>query len=237
MNNVNTLKLSPRLSAAASFVREGSFIADVGTDHAYLPIYLCERGKIRGAVASDVNAGPVERAKNHIRAYGLSGSVSVEHCDGLDGLEKYSPDDIFILGMGGELIVSLLSRAPWLTTQGNAKRLVLQPMTHPESVRAYLLENGFTIVDEVLVEDDKIYQIICAEYLPSGEKYPQSSASLYFGAKNIERGGELLQKLLIHWIDILEARIEGKRRGASADTSFEEALLCEIREILYKEKK
>ena len=233
----NTLKLSPRLSAAASFVREGSFIADVGTDHAYLPIYLCERGIIRGAVASDVNLGPVERAKNHIRAYRLANSIAVEHCDGLDGLEKYSPDDIFILGMGGELIVSLLSRAPWLTTQGNGKRLVLQPMTHPESVRAYLLENSFSIVDEVLVEDDKIYQIICAEYTQGGGKYPQNNLSLYFGAKNIERGGELLHSLLSHWVDILEARIEGKRRGASADTSFEEALLCEIREILDKEKK
>ena len=231
----NTLKLSPRLSAAASFVREGSFIADVGTDHAYLPIYLCEQGLIRGAVASDVNRGPVERARGHIKAYGLADNISVEHCDGLDGLEKYSPDDIFILGMGGELIVSLLSRAPWLTTQG--KRLVLQPMTHPEAVRAYLLENSFSIVDEVLVEDDKIYQIICAEYTQCGGKYPQNALSLHFGAKNIERGGEILHSLLSHWVDILEVRIEGKRRGNEADSSFEEALLEEIKNVLEKEKK
>ena len=233
----NSIKLSPRLTAAASFARRGSFVADVGTDHAYLPIYLCEQKLVRGAVASDVNLGPVERAKNHIRAYGLAKSISVEHCDGLDGLEKYSPDDIFILGMGGELIVSLLARAPWITTQGNPRRLVLQPMTHPETVRAYLLENSFSIVDEILVEDDKIYQIICAEYSQGGEKYPQNNVSLYFGAKNIERGGELLHSLLSHWVDILSVRIEGKKKGAGADTSFEEALLSEIETVLQKEKK
>ena len=226
-----------RLKLAASFVREGAVLADIGTDHGYLPIYLLRLGKIKSAVCSDINRGPLANAEENVREFGFSDRVVFRLCSGAEGLSDLPITDYAICGMGGELIVSLLSRAPWLTTQGNGKRLVLQPMTHPESVRAYLLENSFSIVDEVLVEDDKIYQIICAEYTQGGEKYPQNNLSLYFGAKNIERGGELLHSLLLHWIDILEARIEGKRRGASADTSFEEALLCEIREILDKEKK
>lgn len=231
----SNIKLSRRLAAAAEFVREGSFVADIGTDHAYLPIYLCESGRIRGAVASDVNRGPAERAKAHVAAYGLSEKISVCLCDGLDGLESYAPEDICILGMGGELIVSLLSRVPWLKTEG--KRLILQPMTHPEAVRSYLLDDGFSIVDEVLVEDDKIYQIICAEYTGGDDQYPRGQADLCFGAKNISRGGELLRAHLLHWIDILTQRIDGKRRGGKDDTSYEESLLEEINRILKENEK
>ena len=132
--------LSPRLLAAAELVREGAFIADVGTDHAYLPIYLCLEERIRGGVASDINRGPIERAKENIEKYGLSERISTELTDGLCNIEKYSPEDILVLGMGGELIASIIDAAAW--TKNSDIRLCLQPMTHAEHLRKYLYENG-----------------------------------------------------------------------------------------------
>ena len=95
----NTLKLSPRLSAAASFVREGSFIADVGTDHAYLPIALVKEGRAKGAVASDINEGPYLCATKNVHEHSLAEKISTVHCPGLSGIDKFSPTDILICGM------------------------------------------------------------------------------------------------------------------------------------------
>ena len=148
-------KLSLRLSTAASLVRDGAVVADVGTDHAYLPIALCLSGRAERAIASDINEGPILRARAHIAEYGLSERIQTMRCDGLTGLEPYAPTDILILGMGGELIADILRRAPW--TKDARVRLVLQPMTHPEVVRRFLCENGYAIVEERLVHEDKIY--------------------------------------------------------------------------------
>ena len=106
--------LSKRLMAAAEECREGSFIADVGTDHAYLPVYLAREGKIRGAVASDINEGPICRARENIAAAGLSDKISTLLCNGLSGVEKYHPSDIFILGMGGDLISQIIGREKFI---------------------------------------------------------------------------------------------------------------------------
>ena len=136
-------KLSKRLSAAADLCRRGSFIADVGTDHAYLPIYLAEKGYIRGGIVSDINKGPIERARAHIAEADLDSMLTPILCDGLSHLEKYNPEDIFILGMGGELIARIIGDAPFVKRHG--VRLILQPMTHPEILRKFLSENGFEI--------------------------------------------------------------------------------------------
>lgn len=171
-----SVKLTPRLMTAVPFVRHGRLAADIGTDHAYLPIYLCETGRLTPvtakngellcAIASDINAGPVERADEHIAAAGLTRHIHTIRTDGLRGLDAYDPDDIIIFGMGGELIASILSAAPWVNRSG--KRLILQPMTHAEKLRAYLLSEGYTIVGETLSQEgERIYQTICAE--PSAE--------------------------------------------------------------------
>ena len=110
---MNSPKLSPRLLAAAGFVRSGAFVADVGTDHAYLPIYLCAEGKIKGAVASDINEGPVARAMINVAGYRLGRKIQVLRADGLSGLDAYSPTDILICGMGGELIAEIVKSAEW----------------------------------------------------------------------------------------------------------------------------
>ena len=217
---MNLPKISKRIEAAASFCRSGVRIADIGTDHAYLPIYLHAAGKISGGVASDINAGPVERAKMNIARSAASRVISVVRTDGLCGIEAYAPDDIFILGMGGELIATILDKAPWVRSKKH--RLVLQPMTHPELLRAYLYENGFSIIDEALVSEDKIYHVICAEY--GGEIYNATREELMFGKKNLLRGGELLRELAVRTRDIYSKRAEGKR-VAGADDSEETEIL------------
>ena len=217
-------KLTPRLAAAASFCRQGAFVADIGTDHAYLPISLCLSGRARGAIASDINAGPVERAEENIKNYGLDGKIEVRRADGLDGIEQFAPDDIMILGMGGELIARIISDAPW--TKNKSINLCLQPMTHPEYLRGFLLENGYEIIDEAIAEEEKIYQIILARF--SGEKQSLAPEELLLGRINIARGGDALVRLGEHWISVIERRADGKRTSG-ADVSEDTELIQRIK--------
>ena len=220
-------KLSPRLRRAADFVRQDAYIADVGTDHAYLPIVLLSEGKICGGVVSDINEGPIERAREHIRALGMTERLLAKRCDGLSHLSEDHPEDIFILGMGGELIARILGDAPW--TKDPSIRLILQPMTHPELLRAFLLREGYSIVDEVLVKDEKIYQIICAEYAGLPSRKPYSELELLIGREPLRRGDALCGELLAHWQNVLSIRLVGKT-GAGSNTDEEERLLKQIGE-------
>lgn len=227
---MNTPKLTKRLQTAGDFVRKGAFVADVGTDHAYLPIALLAEGRIRGGVVSDIHKGPILRATEHLREYGMEGALTPVLCDGLSALEAYAPEDILILGMGGELIAKILTGAPWIKKQGT--RLILQPMTHPERLRRYLGEEGFEILDEALVKEEKIYQIILAEY--SGEPRQYSEEELMFGPKNIARGGTLFAELLDHWEDVLRERIRGKELSC-ADTREEREFLKKMEELRHED--
>ena len=219
-------KLSKRLSAAAELCRRGSFIADVGTDHAYLPIFLAKKGYIRGGVVSDINKGPIDRARTHISEAGLESMLTPILCDGLSGLENYAPEDIFILGMGGELIARIIGDAPFVKHRG--VRLILQPMTHPEILRKHLSEVGFDIVAERIVKDDKLYQMIAAEY--SGKPYTLTRFELTFGKLNLEEGSPLLYELFAHTERVMAERIKGKTLSG-ADTSEEEYFLKEIEKL------
>lgn len=206
----NLPKLSPRLNAAASLIRSGTFVADVGTDHAYLPIALCLSGIARGGVVSDINKGPIERARKNINKYGLSDKLFAVQADGLCGIDKYAPEDIMILGMGGELITYIIDNAPWL--KNSAVQLCLQPMTHPEKLRKYLSENGYEITDELIAkEESKLYQIISAKY--TGITYEYTTEQLLLGKLNVERNAELLPKLAEHCISVYEKRARGIEAG------------------------
>ncbi len=202
-------KISKRLQCAASFAKKGEFIADIGTDHAYLPIYLYTRGIIRGAVVSDINEGPIERANKNIREFSCENKIIPVLCDGLSKIKEYSPDTVFILGMGGELIVNIISNAEWLKQNGT--RLVMQPMTHPEILREYLSLNGFEISDEVMIEDSKIYQIIVAKYTGTVSSFDKFE--LQFGKLNLKRREDILFVALERERQILSARIAGKNKA------------------------
>jgi tRNA (adenine22-N1)-methyltransferase len=149
------MQLDVRLGAAAALVPIGARLADIGSDHAYLPIALCLENKIECALASDINEGPVAAAVANIRKNGLGDRIMAVRADGLDKTLDFAPDCITVLGMGGELIVSILDKAPWVKNENIT--LVLQPMTHPEILRRSLLQNGYSIIDERLAREEKIY--------------------------------------------------------------------------------
>ncbi len=218
--------ISKRLSAAADFVREGAYIADVGTDHAYLPIYLAKIGKIKGGVASDINEGPYLCAKKNISGEGLSHILTARHTAGLNGIEEFSPTDIMICGMGGELIASILEDAPWVKNE--KIRLVLQPMTHPEILRKYLLEGGFDIIDEKIIHEDKLYVVLCAEFCGKTETY--TDAELLLGRHNIKRASDELY-ILIDWQISVQKNIANSKLAGGADASGEQKTIKLLEDV------
>lgn len=212
--------LSPRLRAAAEPVRPGSRIADVGTDHAYLPIALVEAGVCPFAVASDVREGPLARAVEHIREKSLADRIETLLTDGLRGVEGYRPDDILICGMGGELIASILEESEYV--RNPAIRLILQPMTMAHKLRLWLTTNGFAIDDETLVRehDRKLYQIIVAHY--DGIARDLTPAQAYLGPVNLTKKSAHLSELAGGCMTALNTKIRGLQSAGLDASEFEE---------------
>ena len=221
---MNEIKLSKRLSAAAALTRDGASFADIGTDHAYLPIFLLQNGKIERAYASDVNIGPIENANENVKKYGLEGRVVTRVANGLDGIENFAPTDIAICGMGGELIIKILENSPYV--RQNHVRLILQPMTHVELVRKYLQNGFYTIAENVVCEEGKIYQVFCLQY--DGAFHSLTREELELGKLNIENGGENFQKLLYSTIAKHQKRVDGMKLGG-ADTAELEKYIEKLR--------
>ena len=170
--------LTARLSLVASFVRQGSRLADIGTDHACLPVELVKSGVCQSALACDLRKGPLENAKAHVESAGLTDKIECRLGDGLSPVNAGEADDIVLAGMGGETIAAILAACPFI--RDPKLRVIAQPMTHPEDLRRFLFENGFRIVAEQAVnEDDKAYLVLCAEY--AGEKTAATAADCYVG--------------------------------------------------------
>lgn len=157
------INLGPRLLCAASFVRCRTKIADIGTDHAYLPAYLVEQGIADSVLACDIGIMPLKNAENTVKSHSLGDNISLRISDGLKKVSPDEADEIIICGMGGTLIVEILEAAPWIKRK--TTHLILQPMTHSEDVRKYLIRNGFFIEEEKFVVDGgKVYCCISAFY-------------------------------------------------------------------------
>ena len=144
------LELSPRLQLLADWVPQGARFADVGTDHAYLPVWLTLHGRVTSAIASDLRKGPLERARETGRTYGAEG-IDYRLGDGLAFIRPEEADTIVIAGMGGENIASILAAAPW--TADGAHTLLLSPHTKAEELRLFLMDHGYAIRREALVRD------------------------------------------------------------------------------------
>lgn len=152
-----------RLRAAADFVRQDAVFADIGTDHAYLPLFLLKEGRIRHAVCADIAKGPLDAARMHAAGAPYLSRMEFVLTDGLDGLFDRGLTDIAICGMGGELIADILARAPFVR-EGDV-RLILQPMTRQELLRRSLSEGGFSVLREAYtVEAGRPYVTMCVRY-------------------------------------------------------------------------
>lgn len=151
------MELTARLRAIADQVPQGVCLADIGTDHGYLPVWLLMNERISGAIASDLREGPLNRAKQTAQQFGQFDRISFRLCGGLDDILEYEADVIVIAGMGGETIASILNNAPW--TRQN-KLLLLQPMTGLLELRRWLQQNHYTISCEQIVREGKrLYSI------------------------------------------------------------------------------
>lgn len=144
------MQLQPRLALLAEMVPRNCRMADVGTDHGYLPVYLMQQGHIAGAIAADIVEGPLEHARRTAEEYGVEG-IAFRLCDGLSGIAPEEADTVVIAGMGGETIIAILEAAPW--TASGQHTLLLQPMTKATDLRRWLGVSGFTFTEERLVWD------------------------------------------------------------------------------------
>lgn len=182
--------LDRRLQAVAALVRDGSRVADIGTDHALLPCALVAAGRCPSAIASDIRVGPTEAAQRTVAATGLERAVSVRLGGGLQTVSPDEVDDIVIAGMGGETIASILQDTPW--TKDPHYRLVLQPMTRPERLRRFLYDNGYEIQTETIVKDGRhLYTVLCVAY--SGTVVPFEESTYYIGKIDAKEGKEYLE--------------------------------------------
>ncbi len=225
--------LDRRLRTACDLLPEESVVWDIGTDHAYIPIYLLRCGKCTAAVASDINRGPLGAAKRNAELYGVSERITFLLTNGLGETDPaaYGVTDLCICGMGGELIAEILRASPYLPQAG--LRLVLQPMSHGYDLRCALRKDGYTIREERLCKaNGKIYAVIAAEYTGAQEEYTE--AELLLGRQ--DRTDPLWQPYVIGFRHALEKKRQGRIAGR-LDTAYEDALALELDAYLAESKK
>ncbi len=209
-NNIKTLKLNPRLAKIAELVPKCKSLADIGTDHAYIPIYALLSQKTQFAIASDINKGPVERARANAKLFGLEDKLSLRFGAGLETIAPNEAEVIVIAGMGGILIGDILENSVPVTM--TAKHLILQPMTAAKELREYLCERNFTINTEVLVaEEDKIYNIFCVTV---GGKTHYSPKEMILGRGTDTSTPELFDRYLAGIEKKLKVRLEGLKSSS-----------------------
>ncbi len=228
---MTSINLDARLSAVASLIRDGVTLYDIGSDHAYLPVSLILDGKIPFAYICDVARGPLSKAEETVKAFGVGGKCRLCLSDGMKSVDVIPPCDISIAGMGGELIASIIDACP--DVKDPDVRLILQPMTRGEELRRYLCENGFEILCENTVFEGKYYTVISCRYI--GEKYKLSLSELLLGKVGVRNENEAFYAMAKNKLEVLSSIYDGKKRGG-ADCSHEEELIKEIREILTEKK-
>ncbi len=154
--------LSKRLMALAAFVKSGSKVCDVGTDHGYLPAFLYLSGNMKSVTATDIRENPLASARANLDRFGADG-VRLVLCDGLSSVTREDADTVIVAGMGGEVISGIIDRADFL--RDNTVELILQPTTAANQLRRYLAKNGFAVEKETAVsENGKVYSIMLARF-------------------------------------------------------------------------
>ena len=213
-------------------IRQGAYLCDIGTDHAYLPLYLLEGGVITRAVCSDINEKPLSSARRNAAERNMESKIDFVLTDGAEGLSSFGANDYSICGMGGELIIDIIERAEHLKKEGI--HLILQPMTKCALLRRYLYENGFKILKEDYSFDTgKYYLTVLAEYdgvLRSADHIKCEIGDLSLSRDSAERAGYFENKL-----SVMKKRRDGKLvSGISTDN--EDSVIREIQIILNQKK-
>lgn len=208
---MEAIKLSNRLRTIAAFVPQGANVADIGTDHGYIPVWLAQNGIANRIAAADINRGPLRHAEETAAQYGVTDQIHFALCSGLEFEGSAEYDTVIIAGMGGELIASILSAAPWTKQQDTT--LILQPNSRIPYLVEWLLDNGYTIVDAKLVKDaGKLYQILVVkggEAERIGRESDRLINRLYFLHRD-PLLGEYLDTLLRRYRNAEKGMLSGK---------------------------
>ncbi|HEP1844335.1 TPA: tRNA (adenine-N(1))-methyltransferase [Streptococcus suis] len=225
-------KLSRRLEAVASYVPQGARLADVGSDHAYLPLFLVEQGRIDFAISGEVVQGPYQSALQNVEQTGQTDKIAVRLANGLAAVEL---DDqvstVTIAGMGGRLIAEILEAGK--DKLGSVERLVLQPNNREDDVRRWLLAHDFQLVaEEILEENDKIYEILVAEK----GNVDLTADQLRFGPYLLEEQSATFQKKWLKELDKLTYALEQVPLERQADRSAISQKIQQIQEVLHVSK-
>ena len=222
--------LSPRLKMVADLVPQGARLADVGTDHAYLPTALIQEGKIPFAIAADLRQGPLASARATVRRAGLEGKVAFRLCDGLKGIQPEEAEAVAIAGMGGETIAAILAAAPW--TKERDIPLILQPMSSMPDLRIWLGENGYRIVTEDLCcEGDTLYT---AMLVRAGEMGPMTCGELWAGRN---QNHPLRGVWLDQWLARTKRALDGMERAQGEKVLPKRNQLAQVRDGLLEMKR
>jgi tRNA (adenine22-N1)-methyltransferase len=209
---MENLCLSARLSKVAEWIEDtgNRRVADVGTDHGYLPVYLASSGIADKVIAMDVRKAPLAKAEGNIKAFGVADRVSVRLSDGLDGLEAGEADTITICGMGGRLIRTILERGRG--KYGADTQLILSPQSEIKQFRQFLVSEGFTVVREhFLREDNQYYAIMDCRYNPDFELF------MRFGRDNLKNRNEDLYQYLKRELAINAKILDTVRKAGASE--------------------
>ena len=228
------MELSKRLRAVADLVTAGYQVADIGTDHAYIPIFLTETGKTDYAVAMDVNKGPLRKAQENICAYKMEEQIETRLSDGFSALKVQEVQSAVIAGMGGNLVIRILEEGHDVVSC--LKECILQPQSEPDKVRAFLLQEGFFFIEEDMVEEDGKYYPMMKVRPPkkSGKKDGIKSemwndVQLQYGKLLLEKRHPVLKRYLEREIrirtDILNLVIRILEEGHDVVSCLKECIL------------
>ena len=195
------MKLSERMKAVAAMVTNGNVLADVGTDHGYVPIMLVNRGFIPSAIAMDINEGPLQRARENIIANQLQEKIDTRLSDGVSALSDGEVESIVIAGMGGELTIRILTEGESVCR--SVKELILQPQSEIQKVRKFLREHGYRIVDENMVyEEQKYYSVMKVIPVEEDSTWDRMNETVTiacdrYGPLLLKNGNPVLRKFLV----------------------------------------
>lgn len=213
------MEMSARLKLIAGFVTEGYVVADIGTDHGYIPIWLFKAGRVPRGIAMDIGKGPLKRAEENIKLYGYEDKIETRLSDGLKELKENEADSVVIAGMGGSLIVSILEKGK--SVLDTVKELILSPHTEIQLVRHYLIENGYDIVKEEMVYDmGKYYTVMKAVHTEDkGIKklYDSDEYNYIYGRLLLKEKSNIFLRYIKNETDKLSVLLENLSKSEGAD--------------------
>ncbi|MDD4297294.1 MAG: class I SAM-dependent methyltransferase [Ruminiclostridium sp.] len=208
------IKLKGRLLQIANMVDSCNKLADIGTDHAYIPIYLFQNGVCNKVIATDIKEEPLKKAASNINKHKLTGMIELRLGDGIKPIKDDECDAFIIAGLGGLLISEILENSQGKVKK--AKYIILQPMYTEEVLREYLLTSGFNISSEVLVYDEKrIYVVIKASY--DGVKRIEEPLYYHIGKPLFDNRDPLLKRYLERKIRIQTKIVQGLKQSENKD--------------------